>query len=207
MGLTNKQKIDNRISKLRKELFPIFDTFEPRVRDLSKYDFDYIFRAKSSKYSDVEAVEMIVEGYYEEFGKFMSETDTEKDKPVSETDYQHYKNYADKKAAFPELLKKHGSHIGKTLDELGMTRPTYHAWRDKYPDFAEAVDSVFEFVKDDVEEDFRGSTNMIAKIAWANANMSDRGYGNKKEIDLNVRGSEALNLKVDFIEVARVKDE
>ncbi len=139
----------------------------------------------------------------------MSEESTEKG--VSPKLHKFYKSNEKKKDMFPGLLAENNGHIGKTCQMIGITRPTYHEWRKVEPAFAQACDDVNEYINDKLEDtilDIALNEKDIKMLMYAgNGRLSKRGYGNKKEVDVNVQGSEALNLKVDFIDVSKVKDE
>lgn len=91
-----------------------------------------------------------------------------------------------KKETFVKILIESFGNISKACKSIGITRRTYYNWLEKDLEFKQEVDSIEEYVVDEVENHLfdqirDGST--AATIFYLKTKGKHRGYVEKQEID------------------------
>lgn len=97
-----------------------------------------------------------------------------------------YPTLTPRKTSLLEALKKHKGLITKACLASGVARRTYYAWYHEDEDFKKAVDSVQDFVLDEVEDCAHqliedGNPAMI--IFYLKCKGKKRGYIEKQQIE------------------------
>ena len=102
------------------------------------------------------------------------------------------------KRCFLDTLEHNMCHLSNAAKVAGVSFKTYYNWRNADPDFADAVDEIFEKKKDEVED---ALFELIKKreprsvIFAAKTLCRDRGY--REEQNINVSAEEPFEIKID----------
>lgn len=92
-----------------------------------------------------------------------------------------------KQKAFLELFPQKKYHIGKTCDEIGISRASFVLWRKEDPWFEEQLQDCYERRKDDYENDLRVQSESgfaTSTIFFLKTKCKDRGYGDEDNINI-----------------------
>ena len=99
------------------------------------------------------------------------------------------KDIVNLKELIPETLAKHGGHISKTCEALGLSRTHFYRLLNSDPEFAERCKEAKEIILDEVEgELFKAikKGNVTAMIFYLKTQGKNRGYIENPAVNLNV---------------------
>lgn len=102
------------------------------------------------------------------------------------------------KKTFIEALSHNMCQVTNACKVAGISWKTYYNWRAADPEFAEAVNEVFEMKKDDVEDalfDLIKKREPRSVIFAAKTLCKDRGY--REEQAINLSADEPFEIKVN----------
>jgi len=109
--------------------------------------------------------------------------------------------------ALVEILSK-GLSISAACGYVGIDRKTFYNWKEKYPEFAIAIDATkFELearllskIEEHGEKDWRC-------YAWILERRYPQDWSLKREVELNVNKSNGSNEVIEFLKQSREEDE